>query len=110
MRNLKLLSVSLFLLVGTHFGFAQLGFSHEIGAIVGPVQFRSDFGVRQDEGTNFGNSGFGIGIIHYINFSYSAECNCYTTDSYFNDHFKLRTEISYNKTQLSHHGKWAEGS
>lgn len=110
MRNLKLLSVSFLLLVGTHFGFAQLGFSHEIGAIVGPVQFRSDYGVRQDEGTNFGNSGYGIGIIHYLNFSYSAECDCYTTDSYFNDHFKLRSEISYNQTKLDHHGKWAEGS
>src|SRR5690554_4183417 len=92
MRNLKLLSVFFLLLVSTHFSFAQLGFSHEIGAIVGPVQFRSDYGVRHDEGTNYGNSGYGIGIIHYMNFSYSAECDCYTTNSYFNDHFKLRSE------------------
>ncbi|MEO8934011.1 MAG: glutamate dehydrogenase [Xanthomarina sp.] len=110
MRNLKLLSVSLFLLIGTHFGFSQLGFSHEIGAIVGPVQFRSYYGVRKHEGTNFGNSGFGIGIVHYINFSYSADCNCYSTANYFNDHFKLRSEVSFNSTKLDHHGEWADGN
>lgn len=90
----------------TYFSYAQLGFSHEIGAIVGPVEFRSDYGVRDSPETNFGNSGIGIGIIHYINFSYRADCNCYTTDNFFNDHFKLRSEISWNKTQLNHFGEF----
>jgi len=85
---------------------AQLGFSHEIGAITGPVAFQSDYGVRSDFETNKGNTGFGIGIIHYINFAYRADCNCYTKDSFFNDHFKLRNEISYNKTALEHFGEW----
>ncbi len=107
MFNLKQLTVIIFLFIGMHLGFSQLGFSHEIGAIVGPVQFRSDFGVRNNEGTNYGNTGFGIGLVHYINFSYSAECNCYTTDNYFNDHFKVRSELSYNKTSLKHYGQWA---
>ena len=107
MFNLKHLTVILFLFAGMHLGYSQLGFSHEVGAIIGPVQFRSDFGVRNDEGTNYGNTGFGIGLVHYLNFSYSAECNCYTTDNYFNDHFKLRSEISYNTTKLSHYGQWA---
>ncbi|WP_449404439.1 THC0290_0291 family protein [Hanstruepera neustonica] len=91
-------------------GFSQLGFSHEIGAIVGPVQFRSDFGVRNNDETNFGNSGIGIGLIHYINFAYRADCNCYSTDTYFNDHFKLRSEISYNTTKLDHFGQWQAGT
>jgi hypothetical protein len=39
-------------------------------------------------------------------FSYKAECNCYTPDTYFNDHFKLRSELSYNKTNLEHLGQW----
>lgn len=85
---------------------AQLGFSHEIGAIVGPVAFQSDYGVRKDFETNAGNTGLGIGIIHYINFAYRADCNCYTKDTYFNDHFKLRNEISYNTTKLEHFGEW----
>lgn len=89
---------------------AQLGFSHEIGAITGPVAFQSDYGVRKDFETNAGNTGFGVGIIHYINFAYRADCNCYTKDTYFNDHFKLRNEISYNTTQLDHFGEWVDES
>lgn len=90
------------------FSNAQAGFSHEIGAFVGGVAFQSDFGVRHDFGTNAGNTGFGIGIVHYLNFAYSAECNCYTPDAYFNDHFKLRTELSYNSTKLEHFGEFVE--
>jgi len=85
---------------------AQFGFSHEIGVIVGPVAFQSDYGERHDFSTNAGNTGYGIGLIHYLNFSYKAECNCYTPETYFNDHFKLRTELSYNKTKLDHFGEW----
>jgi hypothetical protein len=85
---------------------AQYGFSHEVGAIVGPVFFQSDYGERHDLKTNSGNSGYGIGIIHYLNFSYKADCNCYTPETYFNDHFKLRSEISYNKSKLRHYGEW----
>ncbi|GAA3775717.1 glutamate dehydrogenase [Corallibacter vietnamensis] len=106
MFNYKPLQLIVFLLIGVYSGFSQLGFSHEIGAIVGPVQFRSDFGERANDRNNFGNSGFGIGIVHYINFSYRADCNCYSTDTYFNDHFKLRSELSYNKTKLEHYGEW----
>ncbi|RTY95801.1 glutamate dehydrogenase [Flavobacterium sp. GT3R68] len=87
---------------------AQFGFSHEVGAITGPVAFQSDYGERHDLSTNAGNTGLGIGIIHYLNFSYKAECNCYTPETYFNDHFKLRSELSYNKTELKHFGRWAD--
>ncbi len=95
------------------FGFsnlanAQFGFSHEVGAIVGPVAFQSDYGERHDLKTNAGNTGFGIGLIHYLNFAYKAECNCYTPETYFNDHFKLRSELSYNKTQFQHFGEWVD--
>ena len=85
---------------------AQLGFSHEVGAIVGPVAFQSDYGVRKNFETNAGNTGIGAGIIHYINFAYRADCNCYTKDTYFNDHFKLRNELSWSKTKLNHFGEW----
>ncbi|TDU43692.1 hypothetical protein BXY82_1109 [Gelidibacter sediminis] len=92
--------------IGFSTGFAQLGFSHEIGVIAGPVAFQSDFGERYNLETNAGNTGIGVGIIHYINFSYRADCSCYTTDTYFNDHFKLRSEISWNTTKLNHFGQW----
>jgi hypothetical protein len=106
MLKTKLLYAFLIFIFGINIGNSQLGFSHEIGAIIGPVEFRSDFGERNNEPTNIGNSGIGIGIIHYINFAYRADCNCYSTDTYFNDHFKLRSEISWNKTILDHHGEW----
>lgn len=90
--------------------YSQFGFSHEIGIIAGPVVFYSDYGQRNDIETNMKNVGVGIGLIHYLNFSYRSDCNCYTRDTYFNDHFKLRNEISYHKTQLEHYGKWVDPS
>jgi len=110
MLKLKQLTVILSIVFVCNYGYSQLGFSHEIGVITGPVAFQSDFGVRNDFETNAGNTGFGVGIVHYINFSYRADCNCYTTDTYFNDHFKLRSEISWNKTRLDHFGKWVDKS
>lgn len=106
--NFKSLIFLLVLFAGINIGYSQLGFSHEIGVIAGPVEFRSDFGSRNDEKTNLGNTGIGIGLVHYINFAYRADCNCYSTDTYFNDHFKIRSEISWNKTNLEHHGEWVE--
>ncbi|WP_406685472.1 glutamate dehydrogenase [Seonamhaeicola sp. MEBiC1930] len=106
MLNLKHLASAFCLLFIFQTASAQLGFSHEIGVITGPLQFRSDFGSRDDSETNFGNTGFGIGLVHYLNFSYRADCNCYTADTYFNDHFKLRNELSWNRTNLEHLGEW----
>lgn len=104
-RILKLVILTFFF---SNLSVAQFGFSHEVGIIAGPVAFQSDYGERHDFSTNAGNTGFGIGLIHYMNFSYRADCNCYTPETYFNDHFKLRSEISYNKTNLEHFGKWVD--
>ncbi len=108
------MNIRLLLLVFVFFVFpkqeiySQFGFSHEVGIITGPVVFYSDFGQRYDFETNSGNVGFGVGLVHYINFSYRADCNCYTRDTYFNDHFKLRNEIDYHKTNFEHFGKWVD--
>lgn len=82
----------------------QLGFSHEIGVITGPVAFQSDFGERNNFETNSGNVGFGVGIVHYLNFAYRADCNCYSKDTYWNDHFKVRNEIDFHITNLDNFG------
>lgn len=87
---------------------AQLGFSHEIGVITGPVAFQSDYGERFDFDTNKGNVGIGVGLVHYLNFAYRADCNCYSRDTYWNDHFKIRNEIDYHVTDLDHFGPEAE--
>jgi len=108
--NIKKLIILFAVFLTMQMGYAQLGFSHEIGVIVGPVAYQSDFGVRSDFETNSGNTGIGVGIVHYINFAYRADCNCYTTDKYFNDHFKVRSEISWNKTELQHFGEFVDPS
>ena len=108
MNTRILLLVFLFLVSAKQEVYSQLGFSHEVGIITGPVTFYSDFGVRNDFETNIGNVGIGVGLIHYLNFSYRADCNCYTRDLYFNDHFKIRNEIDYHKTNFDHFGKWVD--
>jgi len=108
MFKLKQLLVLFCFFYGINSIYSQFGFSHEVGVITGPIAFQSDFGERKDWDTNKGNTGIGVGIIHYLNFSYRADCNCYTTDTYFNDHFKLRNEISWNMTKLNHFGPEAE--
>ena len=105
----KKIKYLLILLIGANFSMnAQFGFSHEVGAFIGGVAFQSDFGVRHDFKTNAGNTGIGVGLVHYMNFAYRAECNCYTPETYFNDHFKVRSELSYNSTKLEHFGEWAD--
>ncbi len=108
MNTRILLLVFLFFALIRQEVYSQFGFSHEIGVITGPVVFYSDYGVRNDFETNIGNVGFGVGIVHYLNFSYRADCNCYTKDTYFNDHFKVRSEIDYHKTNFEHLGKWVD--
>lgn len=87
---------------------AQVGFSHEVGIITGPVAFQSDYGQRRDFETNSGNTGFGIGLIHYLNFSYTEACpSCIGIKrEFFREHFKIRSEVSYSKTKLNHFGEW----
>lgn len=92
----------LFLFLGTNLE-AQSNLAHEVGIITGPVQLRSDFGERNDISTNFGNMGTGIGIVHFLNFSYNSK-----HETYFNEHFKIRSELSYNTSKLKHYGQWVD--
>ena len=85
------------------------GFSHEIGIIAGPIAFQSDYGERYDFSTNAGNTGIGIGLVHYLNFTYDSNYN-YTDRTYFNQHFKLRSELSYNNAKLKHFGEYVDPS
>ena len=101
----KYLLLALLLMVITQQGLnAQFGFSHELGVIAGPVAFQSDYGERSNVETNLGNVGFGVGIVHYLNFAYQADCNCYSKYTYFNDHFKVRNEIDFYITNLDNFG------
>ena len=100
------------LMVLLSFGFkadAQFGASSGIGIIAGPTFFQSDYGERFDAATNFANNGFGIGIFHITNFSYNYREGTANRKTFFNDHFKLRTELSFQKSEFIHKGQWVEG-
>ncbi len=101
---IKLKIIALFtLFVFSNDVFSQSGIVHEIGVIAGPVQFRSDYGLRDNTETNLKNMGFGIGIVDYLNFSYNDNENVY-----WKEHFRVRLELSYSKTDLQHYGMWVE--
>ncbi|MDT0294520.1 glutamate dehydrogenase [Mesonia ostreae] len=107
MKTIFLFFISSILFLCTTVNYGQ-GFSQEIGIVAGPVALKSDYGLRGNSETNYGNVGVGIGLVHYINFAYSASSNSYTSDKYFNNHFKIRTEFDYHTTSLDHYGKQAE--
>ena len=102
--NTKLLIMVFFLLLfPARKTFAQFGISQELGVTTGPVVFYSDFGQRDNFETNINNIGFGVGIVHYINFAYSSG-----RDVYWNDHFMIRNEIDYHVTNFEHFGKYVQ--
>ncbi|HSD06134.1 THC0290_0291 family protein [Flavobacterium sp.] len=101
---IKLKLIAFFLLIGLPFNsFSQAGIAHEVGLVAGTVQFRSDYGQSDNSETNFKNNGFQIGLIDYMNFSYTDYVN-----NYFKEHFKIRNEFSYSKSTLQHYGQWVE--
>lgn len=105
MEKPRLIVFCIFLfVVSTQKSTAQLGISHEVGVLMGPTSFFTDYGERWNIKNNLENAGFGVGLIHYMNFAFKAECNCYTTKNYFNDHFKVRTELDFFFTDLEHYG------
>lgn len=92
------------------FGFsnnasAQLGLTHDIGVVFGPVMFKSDYGARNDYKTNMKNNGFGVGIVHYLTFSYRTY-----NSKFLSEHFRLRSDISYNKNNFKHYGKYVDNN
>ncbi|TRX37996.1 glutamate dehydrogenase [Flavobacterium sp. ZT3R18] len=103
---IKLRTLALLLLINLPYSsFSQSAIVHEIGVIIGGTEFRSDYGQRGDVTTNLNNMSFGIAIVDYMNFSYNDNSN-----RFFNEHFKVRSELSYSKTNLQHYGVWTKGT
>src|SRR6187431_1403768 len=84
---------------------AQSSLAHEIGVFFGPSVMKSDYGQRNDDSSTYRNTGFAIGFMHYLNFSYKS-----MSDAYFNEHFKVRSELSFSQTKLNHFGEWVNNS
>ena len=104
LNNFKLLLFVLFFSILNPI-FAQGLTGYELGILAGPVQMRSDFGLAGDKETNLGNIGFGAGIMLAIN-----PMDWGSRKDYVYDHFKLRFDLSYNKTTLKHYGKFVDPS
>jgi hypothetical protein len=104
MIKLKLITLVVFIGLSNNV-FSQFGISHEIGVLAGPLEFRSDYGERNDEKTNTRNVGYGFAILDYLSFSYRN-----TQGSFFSEHFRIRNEFSYSKTDLHHYGKWVDNN
>src|SRR5690606_41025417 len=94
----------MFFVFSSQRSFAQLGISHEVGVMVGPASIFTDYGERWNVKNNLENAGFGIGLIHYMNFAYRQACHSYVTQNFFSDHFKLRTEMDDFLSVLEHYG------
>lgn len=90
------LIVSLLLLTGLK---AQTVLTHEVGIILGSGSIQTDYGVRNNFQSTFGNFGTGAGIIYYASFFKSN-----WQHPYFADHFKIRGEISYTSNKFKHRG------
>ncbi len=84
---------------------AQLDLSHEFGIFTGPVTFQSDYGERNHLPSSTATS-FGIAAVHYLSF-FGNNYNWRNGASYFSDHFKLRTELSYYfNNSFDHKGRF----
>ncbi|MET2986530.1 THC0290_0291 family protein [Aureibaculum conchae] len=107
-RSYKLLTLIMFFsLTGA---FAQVEFSHEFGITTGPVTMQTDYGERHHLPSSTATS-FGAAVVHYLSF-YGSNYNWRNGASYFSDHFKLKTEVSYYfNNSLEHKGRYvADGS
>jgi len=88
--------------------FAQDKSSHEIGFVMGSSSFTTDYGKRNNFSANVGgNVGPGFGLVYYLNFTdYRYRWN--QRSNYFQEHFRLRVELSYMQAELKHYGEWAD--
>tara|TARA_R110002073_G_scaffold279026_1_gene442875 strand:- start:117218 stop:118003 length:786 start_codon:yes stop_codon:yes gene_type:complete len=98
--------VLIFLLAATK-GYTQLEVSHEFGIFTGPISMQTDYGERHHLPSSMETS-FGVAAVHYLSF-YGNNYNWRNGASYFSDHFKLRTEISYYfNNKLENEGRYTD--
>lgn len=82
--------------------------SHEIGFITGAASFTTDYGQRNHFNSNVGgNIGMGLGVIYYMNFS-DYRYGWSQRTNYFNEHFRLRGELSFMTANLDHFGRYVD--
>ncbi|OYU84965.1 MAG: glutamate dehydrogenase [Flavobacterium sp. BFFFF2] len=107
--KLRFIVTLILLNLTSYFSFGQFGYAAEYGFFVGGFSLQSDYGAREEFSSSYANMGYTIGGFYYLNFAYSSNYN-YSSSGYFGDHFKLRAELSFSKTDLQHYGKYVDGS
>ncbi|MEE9349037.1 MAG: hypothetical protein V3U80_03255 [Flavobacteriaceae bacterium] len=106
MKNV-LIAVLLTFYIGKNM-YAQ-SINTEVGLLTGTTSMQSDYGEREHFGSSYANIGFGAGAVVY--FSADNKRRRWN-DRYnsFQEHLRLRAEVSYMRTKLIHRGAYTQGS
>ncbi len=99
---------SLFIIFVCTFSYAQNLIS-EFGVFTGATSMQTDYGERGHFGSSYANVGFGIGGVYYLSFN-NYKIIWHDRTTYLKEHFRLRIELSYMKTNLIHRGKYTQGN
>jgi len=86
--------------------YSQSRPAHEIAVVFGPAALQSDYSQKTTLSSNLDRLGFGIGIAHFLNFS--SNRNPLRETSYFKEHFKLQTSLSYTQFKLKHDSNYID--
>jgi len=83
--------------------------THDLGVHIGTSVFQTDYGVRNNYLSSFGNRGIYMSISHSTHFFHNNRRWNY--DDLFWNHITLKNEISFvSKTNLNHYGSLAESN
>lgn len=106
--NIKHLILYLFISLGILSTNAQSRGSHEVGLFAGAASFQTDYGQRNHFMSNVGgNIGPSVSLVYYYQFA-DYRYQWYSRGTFFNEHFKLRADLTYAKSDLKHFGKWVD--
>ena len=93
-----------FFFVNSH---SQTNTSHELGVNFGIASFQTDMGLST-EFAAANQASMAFGISYYLKF-FGSQYNWRSGSSYFGQHFKLKTELSYiNNTNINFEGEVGE--
>lgn len=109
MRTKSLIAFLFFIFI-SQYNYGQINLSYEAGINIGASSFQTDYGERYDlESGLYGNMGVATGATFYINFFTPLRLwNDRTT--WFNTHFKVKSEVSYIGAKLQHFGQYVESN
>jgi len=88
---------------------AQANYTDEFGFLIGFTSIQTDYGQRTNFASNYDNNGVDISLVYYRSF-YSRKYKWDRRSTWFNDHFRMRAELSYMTGHFKHFGKYVDAS